>query len=138
MPSFKKSIVFGKPFILAPSTNSYDPGDISLGAFYHSNFAKSMPDLNYGPLETAESSPAFMALAESADRWIREFGVDGFRLDAVKHIYHNQKSDENPTFLAKWYERCNRTFQETHDSDMFMVGGPFDGKELLQGIAVFI
>ena len=130
MPSFKKSIVFGKPFILAPSTNSYDPGDISLGAFYHSNFAKSMPDLNYGPLETAESSPAFMALAESADRWIREFGVDGFRLDAVKHIYHNQKSDENPTFLAKWYERCNRTFQETHDSDMFMVGEVLDAHSM--------
>ena len=130
MPSSKKSIVLGEPFVLAPNTNSYDPGDVSLGALYHSNFAKSMPDLNYGPLETAESSPAFLALAESADRWIREFGIDGFRLDAVKHIYHNQRSEENPTFLAKWYERCNRTFQEKHDSDMFMVGEVLDAHSM--------
>ena len=37
-------------------------------------------------------------MAASADKWLR-MGVDGFRLDAVKHIYHNASSDENPTFL---------------------------------------
>ena len=129
-PASQKPMTLGSPFTLAPSTSSYDPGNVPLGNYYHSNFDKSMPDLNYGPLETAASSPAFLAVAETADRWIREFGIDGFRLDAVKHIYHNQGSNENPNFLALWYERCNQTFRMIHDSDMFMVGEVLDSHSL--------
>ena len=33
---------------------------------------------NYGPYEAASESPAFKAIAASADKWIKDFGVDGF------------------------------------------------------------
>lgn len=129
-PASQKPMMLGSPFTLAPSTSSYDPGNVPMGNYYHSNFDKSMPDLNYGPLETAANSPAFLAVAETADRWINEFNIDGFRLDAVKHIYHNQGSNENPTFLAFWYDRCNQSFRMKHDSDMFMVGEVLDSHSM--------
>ena len=121
----RKALRLGQAFTLQ-SNSSNDPGNVPF-AFYHSNFAESMPDLNYGAVATAETSPAFVAVAEAADHWIRDCGVDGFRLDAVKHIYHNQTSDENPAFLKKWYDRCNATFRESHDRDIFMVGEVLDG-----------
>ena len=115
-PATFQPMRFGTPFTLAQSSASYDPGNVPLGSYYHGLFTGTMPDLNYGPLATAESSPAFIALAAAAERWVKEFGVDGFRLDAVKHIYHNESSDENPAFLKKWHDRLG----------VFMVGEVLD------------
>lgn len=122
----QKALRLGEAYTLSSNGSGSDPGNVPF-AFYHSNFAESMPDLNYGALATAETSPAFVALSAAADHWIRDCGIDGFRLDAVKHIYHNQTSDENPTFLKKWYDRCNATFRENHSEDIFMVGEVLDG-----------
>ncbi len=93
---------------------------------YHSHFWTDwFADLNYGPASSCEESGPFKAVCESADKWIR-LGVDGFRLDAVKHIYHNARSDENPTFLKKFYDRCNATYKASGGSgDFYMVGEHF-------------
>lgn len=93
---------------------------------YHSHFWTDwFADLNYGPASSCEESGPFKAVCESADKWIR-LGVDGFRLDAVKHIYHNARSDENPTFLKKFYDHCNATYKASGGSgDFYMVGEHF-------------
>lgn len=106
-------IEFGKPFPLAARSSSLDPADIwfSRPMMWHSNFRTDRyADFSYGPVETAEESPAFKELVRSARHWI-ELGVDGFRLDAVKHIYRNQTGSENPEFLAKWYEVTNDIYR---------------------------
>lgn len=92
--------------------------------FYHGDFDKSMPDLNYGPAATCQSSATFRAMTAAAKYWIDK-GVDGFRLDAVKHIYDSETSDENPTFLQKFYEDVNNYFQGKSalgDRNVYMVG----------------
>ena len=93
------------------------------GWSYHANFYTGMmPDLNYGPVASCTSSPAFQAVTAAADGWIK-LGVDGFRLDAVKHIYHNTLSDENPRFLKAFYDHCNATYKaQGHSDDIYMVG----------------
>ena len=92
---------------------------------YQCVFDRTMPDLNYGPASSCEESPAFKDIASSADKWIG-LGVDGFRLDAIKHIYDDATSDENPTFLKKFYDRCNASFKAAgHSDDIYMVGEHF-------------
>ena len=109
---------------------SGDSQDILLpdmsSTMYHSHFWTAwFADLNYGPASSCENSAPFKAVCESADKWIR-LGVDGFRLDAVKHIYHNAASDENPTFLKKFYDRCNASYKAAGGSgDFYMVGEQF-------------
>jgi glycosidase len=74
-------------------------------------FGEYMPDLNYGDLAQVDTNPAFMDLAASADKWIN-LGVDGFRLDAVKHIcggINSYNNTANQTLLKKWYDHCNAT-----------------------------
>ncbi|MCR5518975.1 MAG: alpha-amylase [Bacteroidales bacterium] len=120
-PKGANVLSFGTP--LALSTD--DAHDILFGSpsqmKFQGAFGSWMPDLNYGAVSTASSSGAFEAIAETADKWIG-MGVDGFRLDAVKHIYSNERGSENPAFLKLWYDRCNETFRKTHSSDIYMVG----------------
>lgn len=94
------------------------------GWFYQGVFDRSMPDLNYGPAASCEQSGAFEALTEAAKFWVDK-GVDGFRLDAVKHIYDSETSAENPTWLDKFYTDVNAYFQGKSAlgfSDVYMVG----------------
>lgn len=125
-PAGKNQLVWGSPLKLSNS----DAQDILLPGmetvYYHSHFWTSyFADLNYGPAATSETSGAFKAVTEAADKWIN-MGVDGFRLDAVKHIYHNAASDENPTFLKKFYDRCNKTYKSFgHSDDIYMVAEHF-------------
>lgn len=94
------------------------------GWFYQGVFDRSMPDLNYGPAASCEQSGAFGELTAAAKFWVDK-GVDGFRLDAVKHIYDSETSAENPTWLDKFYTDVNAYFQGRSQlgfKDVYMVG----------------
>ncbi|MCD8312821.1 MAG: alpha-amylase [Bacteroidales bacterium] len=118
-------ITLGVPFTLHVSTTSFDPANIQFSKplqFHSHLWTNWFADFNYGAADEAEKSGAFQDLAESGDKWIN-MGVAGFRLDAVKHIYHNANSNENPTFLKKWYDRMNETYKATGaDDEFYMVG----------------
>lgn len=58
----------------------------SNGYYYYSSFNSSMPELNFDYQAVRD------AILEVALYWM-SFGLDGFRLDAVKHIY---MENENP------------------------------------------
>jgi len=125
-PSGKNQLEWGKALTLS-NTDSQDillPG--MSYTMYHSHFWTSyFADINYGSAETCENSETFKALCESADKWIK-LGVDGFRLDAVKHIYHNANSNENPTFLKKFYDHCNASYKQNGGKgEFYMVGEQF-------------
>lgn len=112
--------------IATEGAGGYDAGQwftASGSTKYHSHFwTEWFADLNYGPASSCEQSGAFKAVCAAADKWIN-LGVDGFRLDAVKHIYHNAGSNENPTFLGKFYDHCNATYHAAgHTEDLYMVG----------------
>ena len=117
-----RTLVWGVPLKLKSNSDN----DILMpwmgSIWYQSVFGSYMPDLNYGAAETCETSGAFKDVCEAADKWIG-LGVDGFRLDAVKHIYDSDTSDENPTFLKKFYDHCNATYKAAgHSDNIYMVG----------------
>lgn len=117
-------ITFGEPLALDNSTAA----DITFGTttYYFASFDASMPDLNYGKYSECENSPAFKAIAATADRWITDFGVDGFRLDAVIWVYQASVT-ANQRFLDQWYKHCNATYKAAgHSDDIFMVGEAWD------------
>ena len=104
--------------------------DVSTETLYYMGcFSDWMPDLNYGDLSDVENNACFKDIAGSADKWIN-LGVDGFRLDAVKHICGGIDSfnhSSNVTFLTKWYEHCNATYKAAgHSDNIFMVAEEWD------------
>ena len=98
--------------------------------YYMGCFSDWMPDLNYGKVSEAENNPCFQDIAASADKWIN-LGVDGFRLDAVKHIcggIDSYNHAANRTLLEKWYDHCNATYKAAgHSDNIFMVAEEWDG-----------
>ncbi len=58
----------------------------SYGYYFYSSFGDSMPELNY------DYQPVRDAILDVCNYWM-EFGLDGFRLDAVKHIYMNNETN---------------------------------------------
>ena len=61
---------------------------------FYAKFGSGMPELNYSYVSTRE------AVATMAKQWC-EIGVDGFRIDAVKHIFMNDevKQSSNDTII---------------------------------------
>ena len=105
--------------------------------FYYTEFGTGMfVDFNYGKADQCASSPAFKAIMTGVEKWLG-MGVDGFRLDAVKHIYANETGPENKTFWNTFYNECNKIYKANADKraglsgivdeNIFMVGEVLSG-----------
>lgn len=66
------------------------------GRFYYALFWDGMPDLNY-------TNPDVTAMMYDVARfWLEDVGVDGFRLDAVKHVIEEGNVQENTDSTVAW------------------------------------
>lgn len=65
----------------------------SNGYYFYSSFGSSMPELNFDYQATRD------AILEVALYWM-SFGLDGFRLDAVKHIYMANESRDKSDWVV--------------------------------------
>ena len=91
---------------------------------YHSSqYTGVFADISYGPISSCESSASFQAILSSVKKWI-DLGVDGLRLDAVKHIYNNETDENlNPVFWQKFYSAVNNYYKSKgHTDNIYMVG----------------
>jgi alpha-amylase len=93
------------------------------GSYYYGVFWEGMPDLNLeNPEVTAE-------LYEIARYWLEEMGVDGFRLDAVKHFVEEGEqqvhTEMTHAWLAKFYD-----FVKGVDPEAFLIGEAWDSTAL--------
>ncbi|EJW94110.1 alpha-amylase [gut metagenome] len=116
-------IHLGTPFVLDNQKAKDILFDFQKMCYYHSHFQTDwFADLNYGPVEDAASSPAYQRLRSAAETWI-DRGIDGLRLDAVKHIYHKASGPENPRFLKMFYDDMNAYYKGKGQSDDFYMVG---------------
>lgn len=71
----------------------------SLTGYYYGIFEAFMPDLNYNnPEVTAEMTKVYSF-------WLDEVGVDGFRLDAAKHLIEEGSNQQNSAATHTWYQQ---------------------------------
>ncbi len=83
--------------------------------YYYGLFWDQMPDLNYdNPEVTAEMHNVIRF-------WLEEMGVDGFRLDAIKHLIEVDGRLENTDATHTWLEGF-RTFYKGINPDALTVG----------------
>lgn len=83
--------------------------------YYYGVFWGGMPDLNYeNPDVTAE-------MYDIARFWIEDVGVDGFRLDAIKHIIEEGRIQENTLATRAWMADFNQYIHDLNP-DAFLVG----------------
>jgi alpha-amylase len=68
----------------------------SPNAFYYGIFVASMPDLNYNNPEVTKQMNKVAAF------WLTDIGVDGFRMDAVKHLIEENTMQQNTPATHTW------------------------------------
>ena len=83
----------------------------TLQEHYYGFFSSHMPDLNF---DNPNVRTEFVDIAKF---WIEECKVDGFRFDAAKHIYPDDRAWDNHQFW-KWY----RSELEKIKPDIYLVG----------------
>ncbi|WP_194778237.1 alpha-amylase family glycosyl hydrolase [Pararhodonellum marinum] len=88
--------------------------------FYYGFFVGDMPDLNFDNPKVREE------IYEIGRFWLEEIGVDGFRLDAAKHIFPDDRPEDNHAFWKEF-----RSEMEKIKPDVYLVGEVYDMKEVV-------
>jgi len=96
----------------------HDPGEGE--DFYYGFFWGGMPDLNFDNPKVRED------IYEIGRFWLEEVGVDGFRLDAAKHIFPDDRPLDNHEFWKEF-----RAKMEEIKPDIYLVGEVYDKKEVV-------
>jgi len=85
---------------------------------YFAFFCDCMPDLNYrNPDVTAD-------MLNVTDYWLNEVGVDGFRVDAAKHLIEDGDVRENTPATHEWYKGFYLAYKE-QKPEAYAVGEVF-------------
>ena len=83
--------------------------------YFYGIFCSCMPDLNYeNPDVTAE-------MYDVTRFWLEEMNVDGFRLDAIRHLIENERIQENTGATHQWLQDYHDFVHEVNP-DAVMVG----------------
>jgi glycosidase len=83
--------------------------------YYYGVFWDGMPDLNYENPEVTEE------MYEAARFWLEDMGVDGFRLDAIKHLIEDGALQENTPATHEWLQGFFAFYKDVNP-DAFAVG----------------
>ena len=112
------------------SSRYYSSGD---GWYYYSSFNSSMPELNYDCQQVRD------AMLDVAMYWM-SYGLDGFRMDAIKHIFMWDESDNassdksagdsgyvyNLTKDVEFFKEFNYKLKNSYPN-CFLLGEQLDG-----------
>ena len=97
----------------------WNPTDAYDDLLYYAYFWSGMPDLNYDHPAVQDSIFAI------GQHWL-EKGVDGFRLDAAKHIFADDRMEDNHA----WWDEF-RAEMEAVNPDVYLVGEVWDAPETI-------
>jgi alpha-amylase len=87
----------------------------TVSGYFYAVFWSGMPDLNY-------TNPEVTAEMENVSRfWLEEVGVDGFRLDAARHLIEDGQEQENTEATHEWWKNY-RTAYKAINPDALTVG----------------
>lgn len=84
--------------------------------YYFGMFCDCMPDLNY-------RNPAVTTQMENVVRfWLKDVGVDGFRVDAAKHLIEEGPVRENTPATHAWYKDNFYPTYKAINPDAYAIG----------------
>ena len=96
----------------------------SSSGYYYGVFGSGMPDLNY---ETQALKDSMFA---AADFWLKDMGIDGFRLDAALYIMETGQQGQNTQATLNFWNEFDQHIKQTKP-DAFAVGEAWTNSETI-------
>ncbi|WP_420629377.1 alpha-amylase family glycosyl hydrolase [Candidatus Leptofilum sp.] len=90
--------------------------------YYYGVFWSGMPDLNY------ENPNVTFEMFDAARFWLEEMNVDGFRLDAIKHMIEEGEGQQNTPSTHEWLQEFYQ-FYKAVNPDALTVGEAWTGTQ---------
>lgn len=91
----------------------------STTGFYYGIFTANMPDLNYNNRKVTKEIENVMKF------WLTDVGVDGFRMDAIKHLVEEGRVQENTQSTHEWLQKNFYPTYKSLDPEAMVVGELF-------------
>jgi alpha-amylase len=91
--------------------------------WYYAFFWEGMPDLN------VDNPEVVAALDEVADFWLDEMAVDGFRLDAARHLIEEDNRTDNTAATFAWLRDFRERLKTDHP-EALVLGEVFDATSM--------
>ena len=114
-PEFRDWYIWQNTRPSFPGPSGQNVWHFSNGAYYYALFWGGMPDLN---LENPEVTDKIFEITRF---WLEEMNVDGFRMDAIRHLIENGAVQENTLETHAWLQGFHQ-FYKSVDSLAFTVG----------------
>ncbi|MFC1650492.1 alpha-amylase family glycosyl hydrolase [Candidatus Latescibacterota bacterium] len=92
--------------------------------YYFRYFSSTMPDLNY-----SESVGLREEIHKIAKFWL-DMGVDGFRLDAIEHLFENAEFEDDDPATTAWLIDFN-SYVKSVNPEAIMVGEVYPDHEVI-------
>lgn len=132
-------LTLGEPYTLNNSTAADVQFDYMRSLkIFAPIFGVWMPELNYGVIDNLQQNKPYQAIIASAKGWLDK-GVDGFRLDAAKHVYGIWSIDTRDyTFWSTFHSDLNayyKTKSHYDGNDLYLVAEIFDSTSVVSGFA---
>lgn len=127
----KPGVEYGKSSSMGDKATFYT--DAMTGKTYFAAFGETMPDLNF------QSTQLQKAIYDVFEYWVA-LGADGFRFDAVKHIYDPNEIPKNQSSVnLNWkFFKNLREHLKSISPDIYLLGENFSGQlEVLQYATAF-
>lgn len=94
------------------------------GQYYYGFFWSGMPDLNY-------TNPAVnQEMEQVVDFWLTDVGVDGFRLDAARHLIEDGSQLANTEATHQWFQGFRQQYK-AEKPDSLTVGEIWDNSSVV-------
>jgi glycosidase len=91
--------------------------------FYYGYFWEGMPDLDLGNAAVTDE------LDTVADFWLADMGVDGFRLDAARHLFEDGRQLENVDATFDWLTGFRERIKARHP-EALVLGEVWDASSM--------
>jgi alpha-amylase len=92
----------------------------TLGEHYYATFNSLTPDLNL------DNPKVKSEIVEIAKFWLNDLKIDGFRMDAARHIFSDERAEDNHNFWM-WF----KTEMETIKPDVYLVGEVWSSSDVV-------
>lgn len=117
-----------RPVSGTSAAGSGNPWHPLLGSHYMGTFWDGMPDLNF------DNPQVRSEMKDIGTFWLKQ-GLDGFRLDAAKHIYEDLLSDKSAATTAKnvaWWQEFRQSMSKVNP-EVYIVGEVWENSAVSVG-----